>query len=64
VVVLDITNVLAGPFATCQLALLGARVIKAEQLQGGDLARSLGGSSELNRKLQMFLNDKYRRPAN
>jgi crotonobetainyl-CoA:carnitine CoA-transferase CaiB-like acyl-CoA transferase len=51
ILVLDVTNVLAGPFATYTLSLLGARIIKVEQLEGGDLARSLGGSPEGNRKL-------------
>ncbi|WP_261165633.1 CaiB/BaiF CoA-transferase family protein [Microbacterium sp. Marseille-Q6965] len=46
--VLDMTNVLAGPFAGYQLALLGAEVIKIEAPGGGDLARKLGTSAELN----------------
>ena len=49
--VLDLTNVLSGPFATLHLAWLGAEVIKVENPNGGDLARKLGCVPEYNRKL-------------
>ncbi|MBT4494388.1 MAG: CoA transferase [Gammaproteobacteria bacterium] len=39
--ILDFSQVLAGPFAVMQLALLGAEVIKVEQPNTGDQTRSL-----------------------
>jgi crotonobetainyl-CoA:carnitine CoA-transferase CaiB-like acyl-CoA transferase len=49
--VIDLTNVLAGPFATLHLALCGAEVIKVENPGGGDLARKLGCVPALNARL-------------
>ncbi|MDB5807801.1 MAG: CoA-transferase [Betaproteobacteria bacterium] len=48
--VLDLTNVLAGPFCCHQLAHMGADVIKVETRGSGDLARQLGADPELNKR--------------
>jgi crotonobetainyl-CoA:carnitine CoA-transferase CaiB-like acyl-CoA transferase len=49
--VIELTNVLAGPFCAYQLGLLGAEVIKLEPPGTGDLARQLGAAPELNAQL-------------
>ena len=39
--VIDFTQAIAGPFATYQLALQGADVVKVEQPGGGDQGRQM-----------------------
>ena len=47
--IIDITHVLAGPFAAYQLALLGADVIKVEPPDDPDQSRDSGPDLALNR---------------
>jgi CoA:oxalate CoA-transferase len=49
--VLDLSNVLAGPFCAYQLALMGAQVLKVENPDGGDLARRLGADADAAQRL-------------
>jgi crotonobetainyl-CoA:carnitine CoA-transferase CaiB-like acyl-CoA transferase len=48
--VIDVTHVLAGPFAAYQLAVLGADVIKVDDPNDPDQSRSSGTDKELNRR--------------
>ena len=47
--IIDITHVLAGPFAAYQLGVLGADVIKVEHPDDPDQSRDSGSDNALNR---------------
>jgi crotonobetainyl-CoA:carnitine CoA-transferase CaiB-like acyl-CoA transferase len=51
--ILDLTRVLAGPFATLLLADLGAEIIKVEEPTAGDITREMG--PHLNGESHYFL---------
>jgi crotonobetainyl-CoA:carnitine CoA-transferase CaiB-like acyl-CoA transferase len=48
--IIDVTHVLAGPFAAYQLALLGADVIKVEHPRDYDQSRDSGSDRALNQQ--------------
>ena len=48
ITVLDLTQVLAGPFGSYQLSFLGAKIIKIENPDQGDWARKGGDDKELS----------------
>ena len=49
--VIDVTHVLAGPFAAYQLAVHGAHVIKVENPREPDMSRTSGSDAEDNARL-------------
>lgn len=48
--VIDCTHVLAGPFSTYQLALMGADVIRVERVEDADFIRFHGPRQDMNAK--------------
>jgi len=47
--IIDFSQVFSGPFATMQLGLLGADVIKIEEPAEGDQCRSIGADNDIGR---------------
>ena len=45
--ILDVTHVIAGPFASYQLCLMGAEAVRVERLGGNDFIRRHAGSDDL-----------------
>jgi crotonobetainyl-CoA:carnitine CoA-transferase CaiB-like acyl-CoA transferase len=54
ILVLDLSRVLAGPFCTMLLGDLGARVIKVETPEGGDVTRGWGPPIEPSSGLSAY----------
>jgi crotonobetainyl-CoA:carnitine CoA-transferase CaiB-like acyl-CoA transferase len=47
--ILDASHVVAGPFASYQLGLLGADVIRIDRIKGNDFVRHHGGTEDMKR---------------
>ena len=45
--VLDASHVVAGPFASYQLSLMGAEVIRIDRIVGNDFVRFHGGTNAM-----------------
>ncbi|SDY88229.1 CoA transferase [Citreimonas salinaria] len=48
--ILDATHVIAGPFATYQLALMVADVTRVERVMGSEFVRTRGGTKEMKKR--------------